>query len=193
MTAADASNAIHVDRASGRIHPAALHLSPNHNSRPPGIAIDLIVIHCISLPRGVFGLSHIDDLFMNRLDPGAHPSFVDLEALRVSCHALIHRDGALVQYVPVHLRAWHAGPSQYRGRGPCNDFSVGIELEGEDSIPYTDAQYARLIALIKALIAAYPSLSREHITGHADIAPERKTDPGPAFDWKRLHHGLDHR
>ena len=160
--------------------------SPNHDDRPVGVAADLIVIHGISLPPGEFGGPWIDALFANQLDPAAHPYFQEIACLRVSAHLLVRRDGELVQYVPFQHRAWHAGESVYAGRSRCNDFSVGIELEGADHRPYDDRQYPRLAAVIRALRAAYPAMTPERLTGHADIAPGRKTDPGPAFDWTRL-------
>jgi N-acetyl-anhydromuramoyl-L-alanine amidase len=159
--------------------------SPNHDRRPPGCAVDLLVIHGISLPAGELGGPWIDALFQNRLSPTAHPSFAGLRGLRVSAHLLIQRDGELVQYVPLHLRAWHAGRSRFRGRDGCNDFSIGIELEGTDTLPYTDAQYVALTRVTGILMGLFPAITRDRITGHSDIAPGRKTDPGPAFDWTR--------
>jgi AmpD protein len=160
-------------------------LSPHFDARPAGVLPELIIVHGISLPPGDFGGPYIDQLFTGGLSPTAHPSFGDVWKLRVSAHALIQRDGTIVQYVPFGQRAWHAGQSHYRGRPACNDFSVGIELEGTDNTPYTDLQYEQLGVLVEALLAAYPSLSCEHIVGHSDVAPGRKTDPGPAFDWDR--------
>ncbi|MFP5504663.1 MAG: 1,6-anhydro-N-acetylmuramyl-L-alanine amidase AmpD [Gammaproteobacteria bacterium] len=165
--------------------------SPNCDERPPGTEIALIVVHGISLPPGEFGGPWIRDLFLNRLDPGAHPYFRDIAGLEVSAHVVIHRDGRVVQYVPFGRRAWHAGQSCFRGRSTCNDFSIGIELEGTDDIPYTEAQYARLAELIAALRRAYPGIAPDAIAGHSDIAPGRKTDPGPAFDWPKLAGLLD--
>lgn len=161
--------------------------SPNCDERPPDAAIELIVIHSISLPPGVYGGPHIIDLFTNRLDPLAHPYFAGIAALRVSAHFLIRRDGSLLQFVPCAQRAWHAGESSWRGRPRCNDFSVGIELEGSDESGFEDAQYTRLAALARALHAHYPIVAS---VGHADIAPGRKTDPGPRFDWARYTAGL---
>jgi AmpD protein len=160
--------------------------SPNFDLRPDENDISLIVIHCISLPPGEFGGEWIDRLFTNTLPADAHPYFAGIHQLRVSAHALIRRDGSITQYVPFHLRAWHAGVSSYQGRAVCNDFSIGIELEGTETADYTDAQYASLAALVSALLAHYPGLSRQAITGHSDIAPGRKTDPGPSFQWERL-------
>lgn len=176
-----------VDTDSGIIRPARQQPSPNCDARPPGVQPDLIVIHGISLPPGEFGGPWIDALFTNTLDPAAHPYFQAIHPLRVSSHLLIRRDGELVQYVPFHLRAWHAGVSCFGERECCNDFSVGIELEGSDDVPYAPAQYQVLGAVIAALRAAYPSLAVGQIAGHSDIAPGRKTDPGPCFDWPRLY------
>lgn len=164
--------------------------SPNHNQRPDPNDIALVVVHNISLPPERFGGPWIEALFQNRLDCDAHPYFDRLRDLRVSSHFLIRRDGELVQFVPGDQRAWHAGVSQWQGRDNCNDFSLGIELEGADDIPYDDAQYRALAELIATLIAAYPGLSTDTITGHEHIAPGRKTDPGPAFDWIRLRRDL---
>ena len=165
--------------------------SPNYDERPDNEAPSLVVIHGISLPPGEYGGPWIDALFTNSLDPDAHPYFADIYQLRVSSHLLIRRDGELVQYVPLHKRAWHAGVSSYQGRERCNDFSIGIELEGTDEEPYTPEQYRVLAECIGALLAAYPSLSSERITGHSDIAPGRKTDPGPHFDWQLLSQLLE--
>jgi AmpD protein len=160
--------------------------SPNYDERPDSNDLSLIVIHCISLPPGEFGGDWIDRLFTNTLDPTAHPYFSGIHQLRVSAHLLIPRDGNLTQYVPFNLRAWHAGESSYQGRNRCNDFSIGIELEGSEYIPYTEQQYTKLSSVIYTLLDTYPSLSWERIVGHSDIAPTRKTDPGPSFDWNRL-------
>lgn len=183
-----------VDPATGLLadSPAVRFLpSPNQDDRPPGTAIELLVVHGISLPPGEFGGPWIDALFTNALDPAAHPYFAGIASLRVAAHALIRRDGEIVQYVPFHRRAWHAGVSSWRGRNGCNDFSIGIELEGTDDLPYTDVQYLRLVELARALTAAYPGITPEAIAGHSEVAPGRKTDPGPAFDWRRLRAGLD--
>ena len=161
-------------------------LSPHLDERPSGAVPELLVIHGISLPPGEFGGPWIDRLFTGALPPAVHPYFAQIAGLRASAHALIRRDGQLVQYVPFGARAWHAGKSAYRGRAGCNDFSIGVELEGTDDTPYTDAQYASLVALTAALLGAYPTLHAQAIVGHSDIAPERKTDPGPSFDWARL-------
>jgi AmpD protein len=176
-----------VDTASGLLRGVRQLPSPNFDARPDGILPELIVVHGISLPPGQFGGPWIDRLFTNTLPPDEHPYFATITQLKVSSHALIRRDGEVVQYVPFHMRAWHAGASSYQGRERCNDFSIGIELEGEDQTPYEPAQYRMLSAVILELCAAYASLSLSHIAGHNDIAPERKTDPGPAFDWQRLY------
>lgn len=164
--------------------------SPHFNERPNQETPSLLVIHNISLPPGEFGGPWIDALFTGNLDPAAHPYFAEIAHLQVSAHCLIRRDGEIVQYVPFECRAWHAGVSNYKGREGCNDFSIGIELEGTDILPYTDAQYQALQALTKLLISYYPAIAN-NITGHSDIAPRRKTDPGPAFDWIRFRHALD--
>ncbi|RUQ33768.1 MAG: 1,6-anhydro-N-acetylmuramyl-L-alanine amidase AmpD [Candidatus Competibacteraceae bacterium] len=175
-----------VDPVTGLLDAARYLPSPNCDERPAGMDIDLIVIHGISLPPGQFGGPWIDALFTNTLDPAAHPYFQTIASLRVSAHLLIRRDGDLTQYTPFQRRAWHAGVSEYAGRSRCNDFGIGIELEGVDRVPYTDHQYQRLAAVIPALRQAYPAIHPERLAGHADIAPGRKTDPGPAFDWVRL-------
>ncbi len=177
--------AYEVDARAGLLLGARGLWSPNCDARPAGAALDLIVVHGISLPPGAFGGPWIDRLFTNTLPREEHPYFAEICGLRVSAHLLIRRGGEVVQYVRFTERAWHAGRSCYRGREACNDFSIGIELEGADRIPYEDAQYRVLAQVIAALCAAYPSLSPERIVGHSDIAPGRKTDPGPAFDWPR--------
>ncbi len=179
-------SALQVDGATGLMRGVRQVLSPHFDARPPATAPALIVVHGISLPPDEFGGPAIDALFSGTLDWEAHPYFKSIEGLRASAHLLIRRDGALTQYVPFGARAWHAGASAYLGRSHCNDFSIGIELEGADTTPYTEAQYAALTEAVVALLAAYPSLSPEHIAGHSEVAPGRKTDPGPAFDWARL-------
>ena len=156
--------------------------SPHFNQRPNDEAPSLLVIHNISLPPGEFGGPWIDRLFTGTLPPDVHPYFADIAHLQVAAHCLIRRDGEIVQYVSFENRAWHAGVSCYQGRENCNDFSIGIELEGTDDLPYTDAQYQALAAVTRLLLQHYP-LTPSRITGHSDIAPTRKTDPGPAFDW----------
>lgn len=168
----------------------ALHRSPHADDRPDEGDITLLVIHAIALPPERFGGHCVDDLFMGCLDCAAHPYFAALRGVRVSAHLFIRRDGTLVQYVPFNRRAWHAGESSFEGRSRCNDFSIGIELEGSDTQPFEDAQYTSLVRAADALLRAYPLLSRERIVGHADIAPGRKTDPGPHFDWLRFHAAL---
>ena len=186
--------ALHIEPATGLLAGVRQVLSSHFDDRPKDAAPELIVVHCISLPAGEFGGPWIDRLFAGNLPPDAHPSFRETAALRVSAHAVIRRDGSITQYVPLGLRAWHAGQSQYQGRSACNDFSVGIELEGTDETPYTDAQYGSLAGLVSALLATYPTLSAERIAGHSDIAPGRKTDPGPAFEWPRFRQLLaEHR
>lgn len=158
--------------------------SPNHDSRPPDTRISLLVVHGISLPPGQFGGGAIAELFCNRLDHSSHPYYEPLRGLRVSAHFLIGRDGVIVQFVPCTNRAWHAGKSSWRGRDQCNDYSIGIELEGSDDVPYEQIQYETLACLVRALKARYPI---EEIVAHSDIAPGRKTDPGRAFDWARFN------
>ena len=157
-------------------------ISPNYDARPPQVAINLLVIHNISLPPGEFAGNAIEELFTNQLDCAAHPYFAQLEGLRVSAHFLIRRDGSATQFVSTHDRAWHAGVSTFGDHEQCNDFSIGIELEGDDHTPFCDVQYRTLFALTKALSIAHPLA---HVTGHEHIAPGRKTDPGPHFDWDR--------
>lgn len=156
--------------------------SPNCDARPVGEPISLLVVHNISLPPGAFGGPYVEQLFTNRLDLDAHPWFARLQGLRVSAHFFVRRDAQVVQFVPADGRAWHAGVSFFAGRQRCNDFSIGIELEGTDTVPYTDVQYARLAELTRVLRSRYPLRA---VRGHEHIAPGRKTDPGPAFDWPR--------
>ncbi len=165
--------------------------SPNYDQRPVEKEISLIVIHCISLPPEEFGNSYIDQLFCNQLNPNDHPYFKTIYQLKVSSHVLIKRSGVINQYVAFNRRAWHAGASEYNGEQACNDFSIGIELEGFESKEYTDQQYKQLSLLCKTLIKVYPSLSKQHIVGHRDIAPGRKTDPGDSFKWDKLMFRLD--
>lgn len=176
-----------IDTHSGWMRGVRQVPSPNFDARPGGILPDLIVVHGISLPPDEFGGPWIERLFTNRLAPEEHPYFAAIKELKVSSHLVIRRDGEPVQYVPFHERAWHAGKSNYQGRERCNDFSIGIELEGTDEIAYEPAQYRVLSAVVRALCEAYPSLSLSRIAGHSDIAPGRKTDPGPVFDWQRLY------
>lgn len=175
----------------GLVAGALFRKSPHFDERPDLDDLSLIVLHCISLPEGHYHTSYVDQLFLGRLDCDAHPSFQSLRGLRVSAHCFIRRNGGLIQYVPFQKRAWHAGQSCYQDRQHCNDFSIGIELEGTSEDAYTATQYQRLITLIHALRTCYPSLRQADIVGHQDIAPERKTDPGPYFDWNRLKIGLE--
>ena len=161
--------------------------SPNFDDRPEPADISLLVIHCISLPPGEFGHDFIDQLFTNQLNPDHHAYFQTIYQLKVSSHLLIKRNGEIVQYVAFDKRAWHAGKSNYQGRECCNDFSIGIELEGTESVTYTSKQYNQLAKTVNALMAAYPKLSKQRITGHCDIAPGRKTDPGASFDWTKFY------
>ena len=164
--------------------------SPNANDRADASDISLVVIHGISLPPGQFGTGFAEALLANELDVDAHPALGDLAGVRVSSHLLISRRGRICQFVPFHRCAWHAGDSSYAGRQGCNTFSIGIELEGTDVLPYTNSQYARLADVLNALFRNYPMLSPSRVVGHAEIAPGRKTDPGPAFDWPRLMRSL---
>lgn len=185
----DASKLPRVTRKSlvvdGRgIVPAARQLpSPNRDARPAGAAPSLVIVHGISLPPGVFGGDGILRLFTNTLEAAAHPSYAAIADLRVSAHFLIRRTGELIQFVSCNERAWHAGVSSWQGRERCNDYSVGVELEGADDVPYEGRQYDCLSALLRALAVRYPMTAA---VGHSDVAPGRKTDPGPAFDWARL-------
>ena len=165
--------------------------SPNRGPRPAGMPVSLVVLHSISLPPGEFGGDAVERLFTNRLDWDEHPYFDTIRGLQVSAHFLLRRDGTLLQFVSCDERAWHAGRSHWRGRDDCNDFSIGIELEGTDEGLYTDAQYLRAAALVRALCAAYPDLSPARVVGHSDVAPGRKTDPGEAFDWRRMRELLE--
>ena len=179
-----------VDADTGLAQPARQCLSPNRDARPPGEEPRLVVLHGISLPPGRFGGPEIEQLFTNTLDWDAHPYFGEIRGLEVSTHLLVRREGSVVQFVPFTERAWHAGESCFRRCPRCNDYSIGIELEGEDEVPYEDAQYEVLSPLLTALLRAYPAISAREIAAHSDIAPGRKTDPGPAFDWLRLYDGL---
>jgi AmpD protein len=177
----------------GWLEGAECRASANCDPRPVGSCPELIVIHNISLPPGEFGGEDIHALFTNTLDTGKHSFFQALSGLRVSAHFLIRRNGAVTQFVDTENRAWHAGQSQWRGRPRCNDYSIGIELEGTDHALYTDEQYDELVPLINLLMLTYPQITSDAIVGHSDIAPERKTDPGPAFDWHRLRLSLNNK
>jgi N-acetyl-anhydromuramoyl-L-alanine amidase len=176
---------LQVDLESGLMQHTRQVASPNHDARPDGVEAELIVVHGISLPPGEFGGPWIERLFMNTLPLDMHPYFAEIGELRVSSHLLVARDGGLTQFVKFTDRAWHAGQSSYHGRAACNDFSIGVELEGLDTLAYEDAQYHTLAEVVAALCDAYPRLSPERLVGHSDISPGRKTDPGPAFDWER--------
>ena len=175
---------MHIDQ--GWLSTATALASPNADPRPDKSDISLLVIHNISLPPGQFGGGHVAELFTNTLDPNTHPYFAEIANLKVSAHLLIDREGVVIQFVPFDQRAWHAGVSAFAGRPACNDFSIGIELEGTDTDPYTHLQYECLVKITQCLMAEYPALSSERVAGHSDIAPDRKTDPGPAFDWARF-------
>jgi AmpD protein len=177
---------MHID-AAGYLGETRFILSPNCDERPVDCEISLLVIHNISLPPEEFGGDGVIELFTNRIDPGAHPYYQVLCGLKVSSHFLIRRDGEIIQFVSCEKRAWHAGESCWQDKSRCNDFSIGVELEGTDTTPFTDLQYEALAALTRALQSRYPITG---IAGHSDIAPGRKTDPGPCFDWKRYHAAL---
>jgi AmpD protein len=179
-------NNMEIDVTTGMLSDVRYVPSPNSNERPIDTVIDLLVVHNISLPPGEFGGPHIDALFTNALDPSLHPYFAEIAGLEVSSHCLIRRDGEIVQYVPFNKRAWHAGDSYFEGRENCNDFSIGIELEGTDEIPYTPIQYTVLADLVALLKKTYPEITENRIVGHSTIAPMRKTDPGSVFDWNLL-------
>ncbi len=181
-----------LDTKTGLVNEARQVNSPNFDERPAGCVPELIVVHNIALPPDEFGGPWIDKLFCNCLDPAEHQYFEEIHELKVSAHFLIRRDAELVQYVPITRRAWHAGQSCFEGRAACNDYSLGIELEGTDTTLYTYAQYTALAALISALRHSCESLANAPIVGHSDIAPERKTDPGEAFDWNHLNRLLGH-
>lgn len=176
-----------VQRATHRLAGARWLPSPNSDARPDPADVSLLVVHAISLPPGQFGGTGIDRLFTNALDPDEHPYFARIRELRVSSHLCIFRTGAVRQYVSFDRRAWHAGESAFEGRTRCNDFSIGIELEGTDAAPFEAVQYRRLATVAAALLRAYPAITPARIVGHSDIAPGRKTDPGPRFDWLRFH------
>ena len=180
-----------LDPASGWCQGVCHCPSPNFNARPSD-EISLLVIHNISLPPGQFATGKVQAFFQNRLDVTEHPYFEGIKALRVSAHFLIERDGQITQFVSCLDRAWHAGISSFEGREACNDFSLGIELEGTDDQPFTDAQYQALIALTRQLQQHYPQITPQRICGHSDVAPGRKTDPGPCFDWARFRRELPH-
>ena len=173
-------------RSSGRFPGVRWCPSPNFGPRPDGSSISLLVVHNISLPPEQFGGPHIENFFCNCLDTAAHPYFETIAELKVSAHALIRRDGSVIQFVSCLDRAWHAGRSSFQGKEECNDYSIGIELEGADDVPYTDDQYRALARLALLAMTAWPEITPGRIAGHSDIAPGRKTDPGPAFEWSRF-------
>jgi len=175
-----------IDPATNLLKEADYILSPNMDDRPEGAEINLLVIHSISLPPGEYGGNSIEQLFTNSLQPNAHPYFQEIHQLEVSAHVLIKRDGSVIQFVPFDKRAWHAGESCYQGNECCNDFSIGIELEGTDTDPFENRQYETLVELVKALCEYYPSITTQRIAGHSEIAPGRKFDPGSGFDWNKL-------
>jgi len=191
LTPCTYNSRMHYRIDNGWFGPARRVVSPNCDDRPQGSPIDLLVVHGISLPPREYGGPWIDALFTNTLDPAAHPYFQSIRDARVSAHLLIRRDGEIVQYVPFDRRAWHAGASCFEDREACNDFSIGIELEGCDDEPYTGIQYQRLAAVAALLMKHYPGINRNRIVGHSDIAPGRKSDPGHVFDWNRLYTLLD--
>jgi len=183
-------NKFAIDKVTGLISSARHCPSPNYDSRSSIDDMSLIVIHNISLPPNEFGGDGIDQLFTNKIDKNEHPFYEEIYQLRVSSHLLIRRDGEVVQYVPFHKRAWHAGVSQFLGRDVCNDFSIGIEMEGTDFEPFNEQQYRILELVIQQLLKTYPHLNSGNITGHEHIAAGRKTDPGPFFDWDKLGESL---
>ena len=182
---------MHIDNTTGLLSDARFVASPNCDERPDEKPVSLVVIHGISLPPDEYGGPWIDALFTNTLPINDHPYFAEIEHLRVSSHLLIRRDGEIVQYVPFNKRAWHAGVSCYDGEEKCNDFSIGIELEGCDDLPFEDSQYESLVRLTQTLFEGYSRLNPNQIVGHCDVSPGRKTDPGPCFDWNRYLDALE--
>ncbi len=181
---------IAIDSCTGLAASARQVLSPHFDARPVGVTPDLLVIHGISLPPAEFGGAWVERFFCGNLPVERHAFFASIAQLTVSSHFFVRRDGQLVQFVPLQARAWHAGVSSYEGRSGCNDFGIGVELEGTDDLPYESAQYQTLIALTQAIRQIFPAITAARVVGHADIAPGRKTDPGPAFDWPRLRSAL---
>jgi AmpD protein len=182
---------VKLNHATGLVDQARYAASPNHDTRPAGAKVEALIVHCISLPPGSYGGRHVERFFQNRLVPAEHPYFRTISGLKVSAHFFIRRGGTLVQFVPTHRRAWHAGASRCLGRERANDFTIGVELEGTDDTPFTGAQYRTLQRLTRALFAAYPLLNGRRLFGHSDIAPGRKTDPGPHFDWARYRQDIE--
>jgi len=183
-------NAYGVNIKTGLLDGARFVASPNFDARPAGVTPEVLVVHSISLPPGQYGGPEIEQFFCNDLDRNAHPYFAEVCNMQVSAHLLIRRSGEVVQFVPLHERAWHAGVSSCEGRTRVNDFSIGIELEGTDDSPFDDAQYEALAAVTRSVLVAYPAITASRIYGHSEIAPGRKTDPGPLFDWTRYHQML---
>jgi N-acetyl-anhydromuramoyl-L-alanine amidase len=181
---------IKVSQPAGIMDVTRYQPSPNHDARPAGVAVDTLVIHSISLPPGEFGSRDIEGLFCNDLRTDAHPFYESICQLTVSSHLLIRRDGSVIQFVPFGERAWHAGVSEFVGRTRVNDFSIGIELEGSDFGPYEEQQYQALIAVTQDIRHAYPDITPERVVGHSQIAPQRKTDPGPYFNWTRYRQSM---
>lgn len=181
-----------VNKKTGRLENVRFSPSPHFNMRPDEGDISLLVIHSISLPPGEFGGGYIEDFFLGKLDITQHDYFQTLKDTRVSAHLVIDRQGCVTQFVPFSQRAWHAGQSSFNGRDNCNDFSIGIELEGADDVAYTEAQYTSLVEVTKALQVAYPKITNDNIKGHQHIAPGRKTDPGKAFDWNKFYFSCKH-
>lgn len=179
------TTSLHIDLQNGLLQPVIYRPSSHHDERPSH-EINMIVVHGISLPPGEFGSQAVEDFFTGKLDTSQHPYFATIDALKVSSHLFIKRTGEIIQFVPFTKRAWHAGESCFQGRTRCNDFSIGIELEGTDTTPYEREQYEQLGRVIRILMQAYPAITAERIVGHVDIAPGRKTDPGPIFDWNYL-------
>lgn len=175
-----------INLLTGLLEPITYCPSPHYDERPEGIAIDMVVVHNISLPPGQFGTQTVQDFFCGKLDATAHPALPEIASLRVSAHLFIRRTGEILQFVPFMKRAWHAGESFFQGKTRCNDFSIGIELEGTDDLPFETVQYHRLGQVICLLRQAYPAITLERIVGHEQIAPGRKTDPGPFFNWDYL-------
>ena len=180
------ADVLKIDAKSSLLKPIRFLPSPHHDDRPSGTSIDMIVIHGISLPPGEFGSQSVETFFCGHLDFSSHPSFISIQNLRVSSHLFIKRTGEIIQFVPFSKRAWHAGQSFFMGKTSCNDFSIGIELEGTDELPYEKVQYSQLGQAVKLLMQHYPMITPNRIVGHVDIAPGRKTDPGPSFDWALL-------
>jgi len=182
---------MNIDEKTGILDRAEYVRSPNCDLRPKNCDISLLVIHNISLPPGIFGGPYISELFTNCLNPEEDPFFQEICHLKVSSHLLVRRDGSIIQYVPLNQRAWHAGVSEFNGQAHCNDFSIGIELEGTDTEDYENIQYEVLAEVSREILKTYPAIKPNRITGHSDIAPERKTDPGPAFDWTKYRSLLE--